>query len=1208
MATRPLTIYKASAGSGKTYTLTLRYITLLLGIKDPETGQITLNLKDGKPLQKCRHKYILAVTFTNKATDEMKQRIITELKALATMPVPNGKDAAYADTLISTFGCTREQLATAAINAIQDIIFDYSRFHVSTIDSFFQNVLRSMAFEFDRQGDYEITMDTAAVINIAIDNLLEDYNLANDERRSTTLRPLKVWLGGQMKENAKKGDDFNVFQSKGTLRSSIVKFVSSFFDENFADHSDKMLEWIKNGNVAKLKKAINDKIKSLKDDLKKKIDEANDTVARNNLQLQAVPKKILENKPEPATSTKYFVRAISMKPFTDAETFKGAVPDANIAAPVLDALNVYGKTHSDIKALEAVREHLGMYELQQLVLEKIEAWRQDNNVLLLSDAADIIHKFVKESDVPFIYERMGIELRHFLIDEFQDTSRLQWNNFKPLLQNGIDAGHDSLIIGDEKQSIYRFRNSDSSLLQHQVAEEFPYDYQLQGNAPGENTNYRSAVEIVRFNNTLFRHIAKYIKLSDGNNIDTFDNVIQDIPKSHADLHGVVRINIPPTNKDNASDDKDDSENKDTKAILAKMIDRIRQQHNNGYKFGDIAILTDTNNQASDCVSALIEQGIPVMSSDALEIDRARSVTLVLGIMRIISNLRDINNNALQNNRATRRLQASLMLCRFEYALNKNIDPDKPDDTQNIIETVKQIIPELRQNGTQLSRELNDAIESIIAIHPATLMSLAEMVIDKFVPKPLCQREMIYLSALIDYLMEYTNTFGSDLREFFTRWDRQSKHPTIKASGDTDAVNVVTIHSAKGLQYPCVHLPFMKFKPVDSAKVESAWLESDLIKDLLPDISLPPALYIKYSSNLSKFNTVFKNAFEKNERDKANDSINKAYVALTRPERELDIYVATSSAKDLSRNDDGSIIPDEKRTPGDKTLHADTPFDITVVNALADIDTADPVFDDYRNRDTVVFEPLSQYFNTVEGYKYGDDTMPQNKEQNTPETIQIDYDTYVRNDTDIITRVDAITRINDEADDDNEDTPDDDDTPEANVLIDGIYPNEEVRQAAIRGKILHEILSEIRTPDDINDDKRMTALSRCASAHYLRHTHNYEGYITELRRLLDDNGTNARTLIRWFKDIDASLEEHPMFVPPVHPDDEDDFGKVLRPDRIIQIGNIIEVIDFKFTKHESPKHHRQVAEYCTILRQIFPQLTVKGYLWYLDRHQVVPLKD
>lgn len=1207
MATPPLTIYKASAGSGKTYTLTLRYITLLLGIKDP-AGQITLNLKDGGPIQKCRHRHILAVTFTNKATDEMKQRIITELKALATMPAPGGKDAAYADTLINTFGCTRDQLAGAANNAIQDIIFDYSQFHVSTIDSFFQNVLRSMAFEFDRQGDYEITMDTAAVINIAIDNLLEDYNIADNDRRNTTLRPLKAWLDSHMKENATKGDDFNVFQSKGTLRSSIVKFVTSFFDENFADHSDAMLKWIKGGNVAKLKDAINEKLEEFHNDLNKKMEAANDAVEKNNLQLQAVPKKILENKPDPATSTKYFMRAISMKQFTDAEAFKGKAPDANIAAPVLDALNAYGKTLSDICTLEAVREHLGMYELQQLVLEKIEAWRQDNNVLLLSDAADIIHKFVKESDVPFIYERMGIDLHHFLIDEFQDTSRLQWNNFKPLLQNGINNGHDSLIIGDEKQSIYRFRNSDSSLLQHQVAEEFPHDYQLQGNAPGENTNYRSAVEIVRFNNTLFRHIAHYIKLSDGNNIDTFDNVIQDIPKSHADLHGVVRINIPPTAKDKTSDDRDDTENKDTKFTLDKMIARIRQQHDKGYKYGDIAILTDTNNQASDCVSALIDQNIPVMSSDALEIDRARSVTLVLGIMRIISNLRDINNNALQNNRATRRLQASLMLCRFEYALNKNIDPDRPDDSQKIIETVKQIIPELRQNGTQLSQELNDAIESIIAMHPATLMSLAEMIIAKFVPEPLRQREMIYLSALIDYLMEYTNTFGSDLREFFTRWDRQSKHPTIKAAGDTDAVNVVTIHSAKGLQYPCVHLPFMKFKPVDSSKVESAWLDSDLVKDLLPGIDLPPALYINYDKKLTKFNTVFKDAFEKNERDKANDSINKAYVALTRPERELDIYVSTSSAKALSRDDDGNIIPDEKRAPGDKTLHADTPFDITIVNALADIDTADPVFDGYRNRNIAVIESLAQHFDTNEGYKYGEDTTPQNKEQNASETIEIDYNTYVRDDTDIITRVDAITRISDEADDDNDDTSADEDTPEANVLIDGIYPNEEVRQAAIRGKILHEILSEIRTPDDIQDDIRMTALARCASAHYLRHTHDYERYLTDLRQVLDDHGTNARTLIRWFKDIDASLEEHPMFVPPVHPEDEDDFGKLLRPDRIIQIGNIIEVIDFKFTTHESPKHHRQVAEYCTILRQIFPRLTVKGYLWYLDRHQVVPLKE
>ena len=170
-----LTIYKASAGSGKTYTLTLQYITLLLGVKDAD-GVYHLNHKEclpqGEGVQRRRHRHILAVTFTNKATEEMKQRILKELQDLADEPEVGAKDAAYAAALTDLFGCTRRQLAEAANDAMRQIIFDYSQFHVSTIDAFFQNVLRSMAFEFERQGDYDITMDSDAVINFAIDGLL----------------------------------------------------------------------------------------------------------------------------------------------------------------------------------------------------------------------------------------------------------------------------------------------------------------------------------------------------------------------------------------------------------------------------------------------------------------------------------------------------------------------------------------------------------------------------------------------------------------------------------------------------------------------------------------------------------------------------------------------------------------------------------------------------------------------------------------------------------------------------------------------------------------------------------------------------------------------------------------------------------------------------------------------------------------------------
>lgn len=1202
-----LTIYKASAGSGKTYTLTLQYITLLLGVKDAD-GVYHLNHRDclpqGEGVQSRRHRHILAVTFTNKATDEMKQRILKELQDLAEEPAPGSKDAAYAAALTDLFGCTRRQLAEAAKDAMRQIIFDYSQFHVSTIDAFFQNVLRSMAFEFERQGDYDITMDSYVVINFAIDGLLEEFNGADSRQRNTELRPLNDWISRKMEEAMRDGTDFNVFQTKGSVRRDIVEFVYSFFDEGFAEYSKAMGEWLgRADSIRNFKDAVDDKIKSLKAELASLMEAARSAVGGRKL--KSVPSNILKSDEQPSPGTKYYQRAMSAafddnpkNPFTAADIFSKDTPTPAEAETILAALNSYAKYWADIKTLEQVRKYIGMYGLQKLVLDRVEQWRRDNNILLLSDAADLISRFVSQDDVPFMYERMGVDLRHFLIDEFQDTSRLQWNNFRPLLSNSLASGYDNLIIGDEKQSIYRFRNSDSSLLQHEVADEFPEDYQLKGVNPGENTNHRSAVEIVRFNNTLFHYIAEHMDLPGGGHFDSFGNVIQDIPERHRDLHGAVRIHIPPKKEKNAADADIAADVVEDEAIEAAMIKNIRRQHDEGgYRWGDIAVLTDTNNQASGCVTALIDAGIPVMSADALEIDRARSVTLVISIIRLIANLWNIVNETETKDKKGRRVRASMMQCRFELALFDKTAHGEADG-EAIVQTIEEVMGDLAKG--RLSEDFRKQLEDIMSLHPSTLMSLADMIVATFVPKELAQREMVYMSALSDTLMEYSNLYGNDIYEFLNWWDRQPKHPTIKASGDTDAVNIVTIHSAKGLQYPCVHLPYMDFELVNGLNAESEWVASDALKGLIPDEILPPAVFIRYSKAMDEYHTGFKNAYLANCRAKATDSINKAYVALTRPERELDIYVSSKSSQKLSRDKEtGAIVADELK-PG-------ASFDTTLVSAVAAIDRNVPVPTGYEGRDPAVTEPLAEHFESATEYVYGTATHSEYDEDAKDDTAEeLDYGTYIRDDTAIVTRVDAITRI-DDGDEGYDDEDDEPAPPEAHILVDGIYESEEMRQAAIRGKVLHEVLSGIRRPEDVGDDEVMTPLCRCAAAHYLRHTHDYKKYLDDLRALFGDGGTNDQGLHRWFVETDDSMEEQPVFVPPVHPEDEDDMGRLLRPDRVVIHDGVMEVVDFKFTTQEYPGHHRQVREYCNILHQIYPEYPVRGYLWYLDLHTVVPVK-
>lgn len=1201
MANRPLTIYKASAGSGKTYTLTLRYITLLLGVKDAD-GAYRLNHKEclppGEGVQRRRHRHILAVTFTNKATDEMKQRIIKELQALATMPAAGGGDAAYAGALTELFGCTRVQLAEAANEAMRQIIFDYSQFHVSTIDAFFQNVLRAMAYEFERQGDYEITMDLGSVINMAIDSLLDDYNTADSRRRVRELAPLDHWIHGKMRESVTKGEEFNVFQSGGKSRGELVDFVSSFFDEGFADYGEAMGQWLgREGSIKEFGTALDNAVARLKNELEALMDAAN--AAASAYKLKRDPKKILENQEAPKADSSFFKRAVAAafghEPFGVEDIASKGTPTQQEAQPILAALNGYARYLADIKTLEAVRKYIGMYGLQKLVLERVEQWRRDNNILLLGDAADLISKFVTPDDVPFMYERMGVDLRHFLIDEFQDTSRLQWKNLKPLLGNSLASGYDNLIIGDEKQSIYRFRNSDSSLLRHEVAGEFPDDAEVRGVAAGENTNHRSAVEIVRFNNTLFRYIAQSMELADGGRFDGFDNIIQDIPERHRDFHGRVRVIMPPAQ--DAGDKDVDTDAPDEGAAYAvedEMIRHIRSQHDAGYRWGDIAVLTDTNNQASDCVTALINEGIPVVSADALEIDRARSVSLVVSVMRLIDNLWNITDEAAAKGRTTRRVRASMMQCRFEYALHHSeLDEEAASDPQALAAVIEKVLDEL--SGDYLGEGLKKELEEIIALHPSTLMSLAEMIVERFVPQELATKEMFYLSALSDTLADYTALYGSDIHDFLRWWDRQSKHPTIKSSGDTDAVNIVTIHSAKGLQYPCVHLPYMKFSLVDDRKSERAWLRSDIVAKLLPGADLPPALFVRYDSGMAGYHTAFGDAYKKNCRDRATDSINKAYVALTRPERELYIYVSEKSAKAFAGAKDG-----------DTGLSDTAPFDLTILKALSAIDGDSGIPEEYRHRDPAVTEKLSAYFAADGGYDYGSATAPEHGGTGDAEAAgeepALEYNTYVREDASIVTRVDAITRLGD-GDMDDVDDIDAHGAEEDRAITDGVYENEQMRLAAIRGKILHEVLSDIRRPGDIDDDAVMTTLCRRASAHQLRHSHDYQSYIDELRALFGDGGANDAGLHRWFVETDEYMEEQPIFVPPAHPEDEDDMGRVLRPDRVVVHNGVMEVVDFKFTTQEYPAHHRQVAEYCRILHLIYPDIPIRGYLWYLDQHRV-----
>lgn len=510
-----LTVYKASAGSGKTFTLTLEYIRSLLGIRD-DTGGYVLNskkyVKDGR--NPNRHRHILAITFTVAATGEMKNRIIGELNTLSD-PATFSRSP-YRSILLSDFGCTDAELCQAARTALAELLFDYRCFNVSTIDSFFQTVLRTFSREIDHQGDYELFIDREEVLGRSTSLMLDDLNHGNEgiDRR------LYNWIRQRTYDALNSGNGHNLFNRSGKILAGLVKAAHNAMDETFGENYNDLQEYFAdpakiNAFATELKRLIDAQLARFLPIARQALDmlDACGVPAnkRPNLasRLEAIaagripPDKDLTLKaltdPDAVTVKGIFASTCPMSQ-DDKEAFVALVEPL-----CLDLVDAVRRS----RIYRQILDSLGELEFVFIVREHLEAYLREDNALLIADSGELLKRIISDAEMPFIYERIGMNLSTLLIDEFQDTSRLQWENLKPLVANGSSEGNHSLIIGDVKQAIYGFRNSDSAILDHEVekGKEFKDKIISRGHTPADNTNHRSAADVVRFNNTLFSRLA-----------------------------------------------------------------------------------------------------------------------------------------------------------------------------------------------------------------------------------------------------------------------------------------------------------------------------------------------------------------------------------------------------------------------------------------------------------------------------------------------------------------------------------------------------------------------------------------------------------------------------------------------------------------------------------------------------------------------------
>lgn len=872
-----LTIYKASAGSGKTFTLAFEYIKTLLGVKELPDGAYHLNSpKYNKGVrQSSRHRSILAITFTNAATEEMKSRIVRELAALA--EPANAAGSLYGRWLVRDFGCTPDELADAAGKALSEVLYDYGGFNVSTIDSFFQTVLRTFSREVDHQGDFQLELDAEAAMKQSVSMMLDEMNYLPAHSRGR----LSDWIQNSTISNLNSGQSTNFFNRDSNALGSLTRAMARAMDETYATYADSLRQYL----------ADPARLTAFAAELKARSDAIIGVLRRGAREFFAAAADIPEDLFQTYTISAMRAYAAGNIPRLSATCISVAKGESPLKKLIrASALKGSGYKAEDLEPLAAmaatvmetaidsiphynfyteIAASLGALDFFSMAHKRLEDYLRENNMVLIADTGDMLRGIISDAEMPFIYERLGMKLDTLLIDEFQDTSHLQWHNLRPLVANSLAEGHDSLIIGDEKQAIYRFRNSDSALLGSIVqTRDFPTQHVLRGFDPADNTNHRSAADIVRFNNAVLAAIAHELSAS------SYANVEQTPSPRKLGVPAYIKIQFD----DQSTDD-----------VLEDMAREILRQHNEGgYRWRDILILTRKRSEASRVVDFLIKKHpeIEVLSSEALLLSSSSAVRSIMSMLRLVEgSFSQTSRPQEQERRYASNADIVDMMSRFNYYITGGLDAT---------EALERALSE--HKAAVGAETLDEEIRRIRAENSANLVVLIDAIIRHKLSPQQRRDEHAYITALQDLAIKHAESADASISAFLDAYSVYEDRWAIKASADMDAVEVMTVHKSKGLERDCVHIPFADWEMAHGT--QSAWVPvgSLAAKGFDPEI-IPPVLRLDEVSSASALRdpavSPFADIFSENERLEQLENLNTAYVAFTRASRELCVHSTTS---------------------------------------------------------------------------------------------------------------------------------------------------------------------------------------------------------------------------------------------------------------------------------------------------------------------------
>lgn len=822
---KTLTIYKSSAGSGKTYTLVKEFLKLVL--LNPES-----------------YRNILAVTFTNKATDEMKQRIVSTLDELR-----NNSNPLLVAELASELDKTNDELITAAQNVLNKLLHNYSRFSIQTIDSFFNKTIRALIHELKLPLQFETELNQKYVQQFIVEQLLSNVGV-------------EEYLTRQLESFAMSKID----NDKGwSIDRELLQISNELFKESFRSRASRQKT---NNEFIKKMQAI---VASFENEMKKIGNEFlaimkehhlthddfyhGQTGVSNYFRRIVSPKKTEDYKP-----VSYFNKVLEKGNWASGTTKKKELINDLANTYFINLFNkansLWNDKHVSYGTALSILKLSHVASVIDLLDEELKKYRKENEVLLMSDINQIISQFISQSDTPFIYEKTGNQYQHFLIDEFQDTSDFQWNNFLPLIENAMSMGYKSLVVGDVKQSIYRWRGGNMNLLFKKIYEDTK-SLRSEVETLQLKTNYRSKKSVIDFNNAFFSAAPATLSgfLNEAHQPllnQTYDaNDVSQLVATKNETGGYAYVQLIETDRFPDVDITGISAQSAWKEVAKfRMMETINDLQNRGFGLGDIAILVRKNADGKEAADYLFANGIDkVITPDSLTLKGNPKINLLLAAMQYL-------------NDPTDEVARKSFLHEYVIQAEKTATISDPvlfaDKGEFPFDVLKKVRP-LAQ------KHLYDCTEELIHIF--------EM--DK---KP-----DAFIQRFMDVILDFTEKFPATVSNFILWWNENSDSDkcSVLMADNNDAITIVTVHKSKGMQYPVVIMPFADWD-VNPKSDEIIWTSTT--EKPFDEVDIHPV-----NVTQSLLNTYFSNDYENEISQAIIDNLNLLYVSFTRAEQQLYVF-------------------------------------------------------------------------------------------------------------------------------------------------------------------------------------------------------------------------------------------------------------------------------------------------------------------------------